>query len=82
VEANKEAIAIREEHRQRWISFARQVITDCLYIDQEVESMRPSEADRQLPLFDPLSTAVLQVLEQHQECVFDKHVRLVIKLYI
>lgn len=67
--------SIREEHRQRWISFARQVITDCLYIDQEVDSMRPKEAERQLPLFDPLSMAVLHVLEQHQDCVFDKHVR-------
>lgn len=94
---NPMGTSVREEHRQRWISFARQVqcsffvmllsdmillifvisqiITDCLYIDQEVESMRPKEADRQLPLFDPLSTAVLHVLEQHQDCVFDKHVR-------
>jgi hypothetical protein len=67
--------SIREEHRQRWISFARQVITDCLYIDQEVDSTRPQQAERQLPLFDPLSLAVLRVLEQHQDCVFDKHVR-------
>lgn len=37
--------------------------------------MRPKEAERQLPLFDPLSMAVLHVLEQHQDCVFDKHVR-------
>lgn len=37
--------------------------------------MRPAEAERQLPLFDPLSMAVLHVLEQHQDCVFDKHVR-------
>ena len=63
------------EERLLWISLTRQVILDCQYLDSGTENVRPDNCDASLPHADSVASAVLKILDDHFNTLFDGHMQ-------
>ena len=63
------------EERLQWIALTRQVILDCQYLDSGTENVRPPDCDASLPHADAVAEAVLKILDNHFNTLFDGHMQ-------